>query len=96
MNGPLGSDSLAESIPNAPEFICPSPNVLDFNEKKDFIGRPKFVLLAMWIVSKVIMILGFSEFHQRPRRGTALSKESNRVSSGKKMKKKTYTCNSLP
>jgi hypothetical protein len=29
----MGSDSLAENTPNAPEFICPSPKVLDFNEK---------------------------------------------------------------
>ena len=28
------ADSSAENIPNAPEFICPSPNVLDFNEKR--------------------------------------------------------------
>jgi hypothetical protein len=30
----MGADSLAENTPNAPEFICPSPKVLDFNEKR--------------------------------------------------------------
>ena len=30
----MGTDSLAENTPNAPEFTCPSPKVLDFNEKK--------------------------------------------------------------
>ena len=40
----MGADSLAESTPNAPEFICPicllnCPKVLDFNEK-GFIGLP--------------------------------------------------------
>ena len=31
----MGADNTA----NAPEFICPSPKALDFNEK-GFIGRP--------------------------------------------------------
>ena len=30
----MGADSLVENAPIAPEFICPSPNVLDFNEKR--------------------------------------------------------------
>ena len=30
----MDADSLAENTPNAPEFVCPSPKVLDFNEKK--------------------------------------------------------------
>jgi hypothetical protein len=30
----MGADSLAENTPNALEFICPSPKVLDFNETK--------------------------------------------------------------
>jgi hypothetical protein len=30
----IGADCLAENTPNAPEFICPSPKVLDFNEKR--------------------------------------------------------------
>ena len=30
----MGADSSAENTPNAPEFICPSTNVLDFNEKR--------------------------------------------------------------
>ena len=30
----MGADSLAENTPNTPEFICPSPKVLDFNEKR--------------------------------------------------------------
>jgi hypothetical protein len=34
----MGTESLAENTPNAPEFICPiacpSPKVLDFNEKR--------------------------------------------------------------
>ena len=38
----MGADSLAENIPNAPEFICPIclPKLkgLDFN-KKGFTGR---------------------------------------------------------
>ena len=29
-----GADSSAENTPKAPEFICPSPKVLDFDEKK--------------------------------------------------------------
>jgi hypothetical protein len=29
----MGVESLAENTPNAPKFICPSPKVLDFNEK---------------------------------------------------------------
>ena len=29
----MGADSSAENPPNASEFICPSPKVLDFNEK---------------------------------------------------------------
>ena len=33
----MGADSLAKNTSNAPEFICPSPKVLDFNEK-GFIG----------------------------------------------------------
>ena len=28
------ADSSAQNTPNAPEFICPSPKVLDFNEKR--------------------------------------------------------------
>jgi hypothetical protein len=35
----MGADSLAENTLNAPEFICPSPKVQDFN-KKGFIERP--------------------------------------------------------
>ena len=31
----MGTDSLAENTPNAPEFICPSPKGLDFNGKKE-------------------------------------------------------------
>ena len=30
----MGADKLAENTPNAPKFICPSPNVWDFNEKR--------------------------------------------------------------
>jgi hypothetical protein len=30
----MGADSLAENTPNIPEFICSSPKVLDFNEKR--------------------------------------------------------------
>ena len=30
----MGADSLAENTPNAPEFICPSPKVLNFQEKR--------------------------------------------------------------
>ena len=30
----MGSDSLAEKNPKAPEFVCSSPNALDFNEKR--------------------------------------------------------------
>ena len=34
----MGADSLAENTPNAPylsgQFVCPSPKVLDFNEKR--------------------------------------------------------------
>ena len=30
----MGADSLAKNTPNNPEFICPSPKVLDFNEKR--------------------------------------------------------------
>ena len=33
----MGADSLAENTHNAPEFICPSPKGLDFNEKR--LGR---------------------------------------------------------
>ena len=29
-----GADSLAENTPNAPEFICPSSKVWDFNEER--------------------------------------------------------------
>ena len=29
-----GADSLDENTPNAPEFICLSPKVLNFNEKR--------------------------------------------------------------
>ena len=35
----VDADNLAENTSNAPELICPSPKVLDFNEK-GFIGRP--------------------------------------------------------
>ena len=31
-------DSLAENTPNAPEFVCPRPKVLDFNGKKASLG----------------------------------------------------------
>jgi hypothetical protein len=34
----MGADSLAKNTPNAPElsaqFVCPSPKVLNFNEKR--------------------------------------------------------------
>ena len=30
----MSVDSLAKNTPNAPEFICPIPKVLDFNEKR--------------------------------------------------------------
>ena len=30
----MGADSSAENTPNNPGFICPSPKVLDFNEKR--------------------------------------------------------------
>ena len=30
----MGADSLAQNPPNPPELICPSPNVLGFNEKR--------------------------------------------------------------
>ena len=30
----MGANSSDENTPNAPEFICPSPKVLDFNEKR--------------------------------------------------------------
>ena len=30
----MGADSLTQNIANAPEFISPSPKILDFNEKK--------------------------------------------------------------
>ena len=30
----MGADSLAENTPNAPKFICPSPKVWDFDEKR--------------------------------------------------------------
>jgi hypothetical protein len=30
----MGADSLTKSTPNAPEFICPSSKILDFNEKR--------------------------------------------------------------
>ena len=30
----MGAYSLTENTPNAPEFISPSPKVLDFNEKR--------------------------------------------------------------
>ena len=30
----MGADSSAENTPNDPEFICPSPKVLDFNGKR--------------------------------------------------------------
>ena len=30
----MGADSLAENTPNAPEFICLSPKVLDSNDKR--------------------------------------------------------------
>ena len=30
----MGSDSLAEKNPKAPEFVYSSPNALDFNEKR--------------------------------------------------------------
>ena len=30
----MGAYSSTENPPNAPEFICPSPKVLDFNEKR--------------------------------------------------------------
>ena len=28
----MGAESLAENTTNAPEFICPSPTILDFND----------------------------------------------------------------
>ena len=30
----MGADSLAENTQNAQEFVCASPKVLDFNEKR--------------------------------------------------------------
>jgi hypothetical protein len=30
----MGADSLGVNTTNAPEFICPSPKVLDFNAKR--------------------------------------------------------------
>ena len=38
----MGADSLAENTKNDtendPEFVCPSPKVLDFNENKALLG----------------------------------------------------------
>jgi len=34
----MGVDKSAKNTPNA-QFVCPSRNIWDFNEK-DFIGRP--------------------------------------------------------
>jgi hypothetical protein len=34
----MDADSLAKNTPNAPEFVCPSPKGLDFNEKKASLG----------------------------------------------------------
>ena len=30
----MGADKSAENTPNAPKFVCPSPKVCDFNEKR--------------------------------------------------------------
>ena len=43
----MGADGSAENTPNAPEIICPSPKVLDFNEKRlhwvSVVRDPTFV-----------------------------------------------------
>ena len=43
----MGADKSAKYTPNAQnlfaQLVCPSPKVLDFNEK-DFIGHPQFVV----------------------------------------------------
>ena len=54
--------SLAENTPNAPEFICPSPEVLDFNEKR-----------LHW--ASVVRVLGLPE--QRPSFLGSSSSEQN-------------------
>ena len=51
------ADSSAENTPNAPEFICPSTNVLDFNEKKGFILRPCSVPLEKDVANNKFLIL---------------------------------------
>ena len=34
----MGADNLTKNTPNAPEFFCPSPKVLDFNEIRLHLG----------------------------------------------------------
>ena len=34
----MGADKLAKNTPNATKFICPSPKVWDFDEKKTSLG----------------------------------------------------------
>ena len=57
----MGADSLAENTPNALEFICPSPKVLDFNEKKNFINSASVVRVCY---------LGFGFFVKLTQEGT--------------------------
>ena len=42
----MGADSSAENTPNAQEFICPSPKILDFDEKKASLGVRSIDVLA--------------------------------------------------
>ena len=34
----IGVDSSAKNTPKAPKFVCPSPKVLDFNQKRASLG----------------------------------------------------------
>ena len=47
-------DSSAENTPNAPEFVCPIPKVLEFNEKRLHLAS---VVCAIKIIHPIQLYL---------------------------------------
>ena len=43
----MGADKLFDNSRNAPKFICPSPEVWDFDEKKPSLGVRSYSVFKM-------------------------------------------------
>ena len=63
----MGADKSAENTPNAPEFICPSPKVLDFNQKK-----PSLRVRSPWTQTSSLILKEKSKIENMGRRTSHL------------------------